>query len=130
MTKIDETLAARDTRYGTFMDNARCSQLIKSAFRSGANWNKLGNDQKEALEQIASKIGRMLTGDFNYVDSWHDITGYAKLVENRLLSASGWAPSKPTIEPGDKITIAESAAITQQRANKQDAAAKKRQESY
>jgi hypothetical protein len=129
MTKIDDTLATRDARYGTFMDNASCAQLIKSAFRSGANWNKLENDQKEALEQIASKIGRMLTGDFNYVDSWHDITGYAKLVENRLLSATGWATG-PSIEPGDKITIAESAAIIQQRAHKQDAAAKKRQESY
>lgn len=85
MAKIDDTLKARDARYGTFFDNASAAQLLKFAMHSGRNWNKLENDQKEALEHIASKIGRLLTGDFNHIDSWHDITGYAKLVENRLL---------------------------------------------
>jgi hypothetical protein len=93
MAKIDDTIAARHARYGTFFDNASAGQLIKFAFRSGRNWNKLENDQKEALEQIASKIGRILTGDYNHIDSWHDITGYAKLVENRLLGQKD-VPSK------------------------------------
>src|SRR5690606_10084595 len=30
------------------------------------------------------KIARILIGDPNYADNWHDIQGYAKLVEERL----------------------------------------------
>lgn len=41
-------------------------------------------DQREALDMIFHKIGRIVCGDPNYADSWHDIAGYAKLVENRL----------------------------------------------
>lgn len=84
MTDIAATLAERGISYGTFFDNASSAQLIKFALRSGANWNKLENDQKEAMEQIASKLGRLLTGDYNHLDSWHDISGYAKLVADRL----------------------------------------------
>lgn len=35
---------------------------------------------------IADKIARILSGDPNYADSWHDIGGYAKLVENYIES--------------------------------------------
>lgn len=48
------------------------------------NWQSLAPDQKEALEMIAHKIGRILNGDPNYHDSWHDIVGYTKLVADRL----------------------------------------------
>jgi hypothetical protein len=41
--------------------------------------------QKESLEMIASKIARIVCGDSNHHDSWHDIGGYAKLVADRLL---------------------------------------------
>lgn len=33
---------------------------------------------------IAHKLGRIINGDPNYSDSWHDIAGYAKLVADRL----------------------------------------------
>jgi hypothetical protein len=33
---------------------------------------------------IAHKIGRILNGDPDYIDSWDDIAGYAKLVADRL----------------------------------------------
>lgn len=41
-------------------------------------------DQKEALSMIFSKIARILNGDPDHIDSWHDIAGYATLVEDRL----------------------------------------------
>lgn len=44
----------------------------------------LAPDQKEALEMLAHKIGRILNGDPDYADSWDDIAGYATLVANRL----------------------------------------------
>jgi hypothetical protein len=44
------------------------------------------DDQREALDMIAHKIGRILNGDPNYADSWHDLEGYARLVEQRLIT--------------------------------------------
>jgi hypothetical protein len=36
------------------------------------------------LDMICHKIGRIINGDPDYADSWHDIAGYAQLVANRL----------------------------------------------
>jgi hypothetical protein len=33
---------------------------------------------------IAHMLGRILNGDPDYADSWHDIAGYAQLVADRL----------------------------------------------
>lgn len=84
-TKIDATLKERGNRYGEFDEHARITQNIKGAMVDSPNWRSLSNDKKEALEIIAHKIGRMLNGDPDYIDNWHDIQGYAKLVEDILL---------------------------------------------
>lgn len=83
MTDIVNTLTERGERYGKFVDHARIAQNIKAVMAEG-KWFDLATDQKEALEMIAHKIARILNGDPNYADSWHDIAGYAKLVEDRL----------------------------------------------
>lgn len=36
------------------------------------------------LEMIAHKIARILNGDPNYADNWHDIAGYATLIDLQL----------------------------------------------
>ena len=36
----------------------------------------------EALEMIAHKIARILSGDADYADNWVDIAGYAQLGNN------------------------------------------------
>lgn len=82
---IDSTLAERGARYGTFVGHAAITQAIKDAMKQGKNWEFLDDDQKECLEMIAHKVGRILNGDANYHDSWHDIVGYTKLVADRLL---------------------------------------------
>lgn len=82
---IDATLAERGNRYGSFEGHATVTQRIKQAMRTGQNWEILPSDMTEALEMIAHKIGRILNGDPNYHDSWHDIVGYTKLVADRLL---------------------------------------------
>ena len=81
---IDATLAERGSRYGIFEEHARITQAIKAAMMDSPNWNSLAPDQKECLEMIAHKVGRILNGDANYLDSWHDIIGYTSLVEKRL----------------------------------------------
>lgn len=81
---VDATLQARGARYGSLTVNGSVAQKLKQTFRESPNWNTLGEDQKEALDIIASKIARALTGDSDYADNWHDIAGYARLVDNRL----------------------------------------------
>lgn len=81
---IDATLAERGNRYGDFQEHARITQNIKRAMRDSPNWESLSDDKKEALEMDAHKIGRILNGDPEYKDSWHDVIGYTKLVENTL----------------------------------------------
>ena len=48
------------------------------------NWKSLSEVQKEALEMIQHKIGRILAGNPDHKDHWDDIAGYAKLVSDRL----------------------------------------------
>jgi len=82
---IDATLAERGTRYGEFTDHAKITQAIKRAMMLGRNWDSLADDMKESLGMLAHKMGRILNGDPNYHDSWHDIVGYTKLVADRIL---------------------------------------------
>lgn len=81
---ITETLYIRETRYGSFANHATIAQALKHIMRREEKWHELSNHQKEALEMIAHKIARILNGDPNYIDSWHDIAGYATLVEQEL----------------------------------------------
>lgn len=83
-TLIEQTLAERRSRYGAFTEHARITQAIKAAMADSPNWRFLDPDQREALEMIAHKAGRILNGDPNFHDSWHDIVGYTKLVADRL----------------------------------------------
>lgn len=81
---IDSTLDQRGLSYGPFTGHAAISQDIKAAMQKTRNWDLLAPDQREALEMTAHKIGRILNGDPNFHDSWHDIVGYTKLVADRL----------------------------------------------
>ena len=93
MSDVDSTLQERGTRYGEFADHAAITQAVKRAMRTGRNWDKLADDQREALEMVAHKVGRILNGDPDYIDSWHDIIGYVRLVEVRLCTQSETQPT-------------------------------------
>lgn len=83
MSDIEKTLAERGARYGDFTDHARLAQALQDVMRSMPNWDALTPDKKQALTVIADKIARILSGDPEYTDNWHDIAGYAKLAEDR-----------------------------------------------
>lgn len=85
---IEEILANRGQRYGTFEDNAETTQAIKQILRETPGWDNLSFAQAEALEMIAYKMSRIVNGDANYADSWTDIIGYARLVEVDLIVVS------------------------------------------
>lgn len=86
-SKLDETLSERGKRYGAFSGHAEITQGLKERMASCDNWSKLSPSQKEALEMIAHKIGRILNGDPNYADSWVDIAGYSQLIVKELENA-------------------------------------------
>lgn len=70
---------ARELHHGDYTDNATLSQSLKDVMRGGRNWSYLSPMEKESLELIAVKIGRILSGDHRHVDHWVDIGGYADL---------------------------------------------------
>ena len=80
MSDVEEILEERGSRYGTFKTHAMITQSLKDCMQECPNWYLLDAHHKEALEMIQHKIGRILNGDPNYLDSWDDIAGYATLV--------------------------------------------------
>lgn len=87
MTNIDDTLQERGTRYGDFSDHAVISQDILDAYQKAPKWVNLSADKKQALRMFADKVARILNGDPEYKDNWHDIAGYAKLAEDRCVES-------------------------------------------
>jgi hypothetical protein len=81
---IQEILTERGGNYGSFESHADITQELKDVLRKAPKWSRLSNDKKEALEMTMHKIGRILNGDPEYLDSWVDIVGYNQLVVNNL----------------------------------------------
>jgi hypothetical protein len=79
-------LAERGKTHGHFSNHARVTQELKATFHKQPNWSKLSDEQKEALEMVAHKIGRILAGNPNHKDHWADGSGYFQLVANALPS--------------------------------------------
>lgn len=94
MTKaLSQTLQERGAKYGKFRENSEAAQQLKRVIaiyvrRQAVGF--LGCDQQEALDMICHKIGRIVCGDPDWADSWHDIAGYAQLVADRLSEEARW----------------------------------------
>ncbi|QJD55157.1 hypothetical protein Psm1vBMR14_gp05 [Pseudomonas phage MR14] len=84
MSSIESTLQERGDRYGSFEHHAKIAQDLQRVMHAEAGWAKLADDQRQALTVIMDKVARMLNGDPAYRDNWHDIVGYAKLVDDRM----------------------------------------------
>jgi|SRR6478609_136338 len=94
---IQKTLADREGTHGGFRHNSHLSQELKSVTRAHEGWDHLEFFEKEALEMIIHKVSRILaharrSGDYKLrQDSWHDVAGYALLVENEGEPPNGQA---------------------------------------
>lgn len=82
--QVDEIIAERQKTHGDFADHAAVAYAIKDAMCSLGNIDKLSVVQREALDMIAHKIGRIIAGNADTADHWDDIAGYARLVSQRL----------------------------------------------
>ena len=92
-------LAERAKTHGDFYDVATMAQELKDAFRRGRTWPLLDDMEREALQMIASKIARILSGNPHEPDHYRDIAGYATLIERAICSASEHGP---THRPGER----------------------------
>ena len=80
---VEATLKGRKSTHGDFTINAQIAQDLKAVLHASPNWPTLSADKKEALEMVMHKAARICTGNPNEPDHWHDISGYAKLSEDR-----------------------------------------------
>ncbi len=81
---VNQTLEQRGERYGDFKDVAFITQSFMSVISTGCQSNALNPSQRTALFMISNKIARIISGDPRYIDNWHDIAGYALLIEKEL----------------------------------------------
>ena len=93
---INDTLEQRGKVHGDFTDNAELSQTLKDNLRMQPSWKKLTRVQREALEVICAKIARIMVGNPNEPDHWHDIAGYSTLAERRIVPTAPIAITEPT----------------------------------
>lgn len=80
---ITDTLAERGKRYGDFGAGSELAVNLKETMRghAGNGYYRLEPAQRQALDIIMDKVSRIINGDPNYTDNWHDIAGYATLGE-------------------------------------------------
>lgn len=79
---VTKTLEDRKKTHGDFTVHAEIAQSLKEI--TGSYDGELNHVQREAVDMILHKIARILAGNPNEKDHWHDIAGYAKLVEDRI----------------------------------------------
>jgi hypothetical protein len=85
MTDTSELLAEREKTHGRFADQARAAGRLKDVIteecfqRDVRGQPALSAQQREALDMIASKIGRIMAGDATHQDHILDMISYATL---------------------------------------------------
>ena len=85
-TDVDQVLDSRAKDYGKFIEGAEIMQMLKRLVHNYIEdrGTPLAFDQREAIDMIIHKLGRIINGNPDKVDQWVDIAGYATLVADRL----------------------------------------------
>ena len=83
---VDAILDSRAKDYGKFIEGAEIMQMLKRLVHNYIEQRQtpLAFDQREAIDMIIHKMGRIINGNPDKVDHWVDIAGYATLVAERL----------------------------------------------
>lgn len=83
--KVDETLSQRKNVHGDFIQSSDTRHALIMAMQAPqTNYHKLPYACQRALDMIAEKITRILHGNGTFEDHWHDIAGYATLIDNQI----------------------------------------------
>jgi hypothetical protein len=86
MTDVNKTLSDRDKVHGDYSEMAIVARNLKKCVYYGRKYGQehLTAEAAEAIDMICTKLARILAGDPHHADHWHDIAGYAMLVERHL----------------------------------------------
>ena len=87
MSDLNKTLADRQKTHGDFQQVAKVAESLMN----NIEFQRLSASQSFAVRMIVGKLARIVCGNPNEPDHWHDIAGYAKLVEDEL------APKKSSL---------------------------------
>jgi hypothetical protein len=85
MKNIAETLDEREEEYGRYADLSDILESIIEAYTCSKNWVNMEPYQRVALYMDAMKTARILNGNPDNIDSWHDKAGYSELVVKELM---------------------------------------------
>ena len=80
MSDLSKTLADRQKTHGDFQQVAKVAESLMN----NIEFQRLSASQSFAVRMIVGKLARIVCGNPNEPDHWHDIAGYAALVENEL----------------------------------------------
>lgn len=88
MKDINKILEEREKTHGKYQDHAYITQEMKQVCKFKGLDKKLNYEQKEGIDMILHKIGRIIAGNNNEVDHWQDIAGYATLVAKSIKNST------------------------------------------
>ncbi len=81
---MSDVLDERQKTHGDYADVAHIADAIRHVMESSKNWCGMPPVQRDAITMIASKLGRIGSGNNNCKDHWVDVGGYAELIARDL----------------------------------------------
>lgn len=81
---MTDILNEREKTHGSYASTAAMAQMLKDCMKNSQNWLTMDDTQREALDLIATKIARILSGNPREKDHWVDVAGYANLIVRDL----------------------------------------------
>lgn len=106
MGDVNSTIEERGHSYGEYKDGAQIAMDLFEVAQEAPSYRKMDAGQRYAMFMFCAKMARVLNGDPNHKDSWHDIAGYATLVEERIGAKpdpDGWIEWAGGPRPTDKL---------------------------
>lgn len=80
VNNTEKLLKERQVTHGDYLEVARIAQAFRELMRNTHGWKKMNNAQRESLDSMASKFGRLGSGgNPHFRDHWDDLAGYATL---------------------------------------------------
>lgn len=89
MNDVTDILNEREKTHGNYRDVASVAQMFREIMRDTVGWERMNDAQREALDSMASKFGRISSGNPHFRDHWDDLAGYATLASLHCDSAIG-----------------------------------------
>lgn len=82
MANVEDTLAQRNNVHGDYAKSASIKDEVLARLECTPNWEKMDSVGRQTIRMIVEKLGRVMFGDWSFVDHWHDIAGYSTLMQH------------------------------------------------